>query len=77
MRVVACTRNHAATIGASIADFLARLPCRPNTVHARSAKRRIFTKLAFLPSIKALEQFDFGFASILRTSRYKSWPVSH
>jgi len=47
---------------ASLADFLERL-LNVEVTAREERKRQVLTKLATLPSVKTLEQYDFGFAS--------------
>ncbi|WP_232440710.1 ATP-binding protein, partial [Burkholderia ubonensis] len=54
--------QHAATCDASLADFLEQL-LQAEFDAREERKRQTLTKLASLPSIKTLEQYDFGFAS--------------
>ena len=54
--------QHAATTDASVADFLEQL-LQAELGAREERKRQTLTKLASLPSIKTLEQYDFGFAS--------------
>ena len=54
--------QHTATTDANLADFLEQL--LQSELGAREErKRQTLTKLASLPGIKTLEQYDFGFAS--------------
>ncbi len=54
--------QHAATTDASLADFLEQL-LQAELGAREERKRQTLTKLASLPGIKTLEQYDFGFAS--------------
>lgn len=54
--------QHAATRDASLADFLEQL-LQAEFDAREERKRQTLTKLASLPSIKTLEQYDFAFAS--------------
>ncbi|CCF97531.1 transposase (fragment) [Ralstonia solanacearum K60] len=54
--------QHAATTDASLADFLEQL-LRAELGAREERKRQTLTKLASLPGIKTLEQYDIGFAS--------------
>ena len=54
--------QHAATRDASLADFLEQL-LQAEFDAREERKRQTLTKLASLPNIKTLEQYDFGFAS--------------
>lgn len=51
-----------ATEDVSLADFLERL-LNTEVAAREERKRQVLTKLATLPSVKTLEQYDFGFAS--------------
>lgn len=51
-----------ATEDASLADFLERL-LNAEVAAREERKRQVLTKLATLPSVKMLEQYDFAFAS--------------
>ena len=51
-----------ATEDASLADFLERL-LNTEVAAREERKRQVLTKLATLPSVRTLEQYDFGFAS--------------
>lgn len=54
--------QHAATEASSFADFLEQVLSRE--LEARDARRRsVLLKLATLPSVKTLEQYDFAYAS--------------
>lgn len=54
--------QHAATTDASLADFLEEL-LQAELCAREERKRQTLTKLAALPGIKTLEQYDFSFAS--------------
>lgn len=54
--------QHAATCDASLADFLEQL-LQVEFDAREERKRQTLTKLASLPSVKTLEQYDFAFAS--------------
>jgi len=54
--------QHAATTDSSLADFLEQL-LQAELGARDERKRQTLTKLASLPGIKTLEQYDFGFAS--------------
>jgi len=54
--------QHTATTDASLADFLEQL-LQAELSAREERKRQTLTKLASLPGIKTLEQYDFGFAS--------------
>ena len=54
--------QHTATTDGSLADFLEHL-LQAELGAREERKRQTLTKLASLPSIKTLEQYDFGFAS--------------
>jgi DNA replication protein DnaC len=54
--------QHAATRDASLGDFLEQL-LQAEFDAREERKRQTLTKLASLPGIKTLEQYDFGFTS--------------
>jgi DNA replication protein DnaC len=54
--------QHTAMSDASLADFLEQV-LQAELDAREQRKRQTLTKLAALPSIKTLEQYDFGFAS--------------
>jgi len=54
--------QRSATTDSSMADFLEQLP-QAELGAREQRKRQVLTKLAALPGVKTLEQYDFGFAS--------------
>lgn len=54
--------QRAATADSSMADFLEQL-LQAELDEREARKRQVLTKMAALPGLKTLEQYDFGFAS--------------
>ncbi|MFM0561699.1 ATP-binding protein [Paraburkholderia sediminicola] len=58
----AALAQHSATTDSSMADFFEQL-LQAELGAREQRKRQVLTKLAALPGVKTLEQYDFGFAS--------------
>ena len=68
--------QRAADTDVSFADFLEQL-LKCEQVNRDERRREMLLKLATLPAVKTLEQYDFNFASVHHGRRSRSWQRCH